>query len=139
LDLSIQFTGGSLVESDSLFHASRSNSIQHTKHTYAITISSIFGHIERYFDVTHGTQVVDFYRLDLANDGDEIGGIAQVTVMQKELDTSIMTILVDVLDTTSVETRGTTDNTMDLNEKESKVSRLPLDAFHPSIAGIGLQ
>jgi hypothetical protein len=40
--------------------------------------------------------------------------------MQKELDSSIVTILVEVLDTSSVETRGTTDNTMDLKEKERK-------------------
>jgi hypothetical protein len=133
LDLSIQFTGGSLVESDSLFHASRSNSIQHTKHTYTITVSSIFGHIEGYFDVTHGTQVVDFLRLDLGNDGDEIGGVAQVTVMQKELDSTIVTILVDVLDTPSVERRGTTDDTMDLKEKESKVCQSGYLQRNPSI------
>ena len=49
-----------------------------------------------------------------------------------------MTILVDVLDTSSVETRGTTDNTMDLKEKESKVSRVPRSAIHPSIDDNGL-
>ena len=81
LDLSIQFTGGSLVESDLFFHASRSNSIQHTKYTYTITVSSIFGYIKGDFDVTHGTQVVDFLRLDLGNNADEIGGVAQVAVM----------------------------------------------------------
>ena len=88
--------------------------------------------------MTHGTQIVDFLRLDLGNDADEIGGVAQVTVMQKELDSAIMTILVDVLDTSSVETRGTTDNTMDLKEKESKVSRVPWNAIHPSIDNNGL-
>jgi hypothetical protein len=138
LDLSVQFTGGSLVESDFLFHASRSNSIQHTKHTYTITVSSIFGHIEGDFDVTHGTQVVDFLRLDLGNDADKIGGVAQVTIMQKKLDSSIMTILVDVIDTSSVETRGTTDNTMDLKEKERNLSRVPWNGRHPSIHTNGL-
>jgi hypothetical protein len=83
--------------------------------------------------VTHGTQVVDFLRLDLGNDGDEIGGVAQVTVMQKELDSTIVTILVDVLDTPSVERRGTTDDTMDLKEKESKVSQLGYLERNPSI------
>jgi hypothetical protein len=80
--------------------------------------------------VTHGTQVVDFLRLDPGNDADEIGGVAQVTVMQKKFDSSIMTILVNVIDASSVETRGATDNTMDLKEKECTVSRVSWNAIH---------
>ena len=66
--------------------------------------------------MAHCPQVVDFGRLDLRDDSNEIGRVTQITVMQKELHTGFMAISVNVVDTTSVETRGTTDNTMDLRK-----------------------
>lgn len=62
----------------------------------------------------HGTKIVDLSRLDIGDDGDEVGGIAQVSVVKKDLDSSLVTVSVNVIDTTSVEARGTTDNTVDL-------------------------
>ena len=69
--------------------------------------------------MTHGSKIVDFVRLNLGDDGDEICGIAQVTIVKEQLDTGLVTILVDVIDTSSVETRGTTDDTVNLRCVES--------------------
>jgi hypothetical protein len=64
--------------------------------------------------VAHSPQVVDLSRLDVVDDGDEVGGIAQVSVMQENLDSSLVAISVDVLNTSCVEATGTTDDSVDL-------------------------
>jgi hypothetical protein len=70
--------------------------------------------------VTHGTQIVDFCGSDVGNDGNEIGSIAKVTVMQKDLDARLVAIFVDMVDTASVKGRGTPDNAVDLKYTETK-------------------
>ena len=64
--------------------------------------------------MAHCPKIVNFGRLDLRDDTNEIGRVTQITVMQKELHTGFMAIFVNMVDATSVETRGTTDNTMNL-------------------------
>lgn len=76
--------------------------------------SSYLRHIERNLDVRHGAQVVDLLRLDIGNNGDEIGSIAQISVVEEKLDSSFVAVAVDVIDTSSVEGGGTTDNAVDL-------------------------
>lgn len=91
--------------------------------------------------MTHGTQVVDFIWFDIANDGNQVGGIAEVTVVEKELDARIVTVSVQMIDTTSVETRRTTYNAMDLmRERERLVceykiisARVFLDRTMPAV------
>jgi hypothetical protein len=68
--------------------------------------------------VGHGTKIVDLSWLDVRNDGDQVGGVAEISVVEKDLDTSLVTVSVDVIDPTSVEARRTTDNTVDLPKKE---------------------
>lgn len=123
LNLSVQFTCRSLVEFDFLFHTSSSDSIQHTKHTNTITIRSVFGHVEGNLHVTHCSQVVNFGWFHFRDDADKVGGIAQISIMQVELDSSLVTIFVDVVDATGVETRRTTDNSMDLVKKRLVFAR----------------
>jgi hypothetical protein len=114
LHQSIQLTGRSLIESNFFGHAGSPNSIQHTKHSDTITVCCVFGHIKGNFHVTHGTQVVDFIRLCRRDDANQVGCVAQVPIMQKQLDSSLMTIFVNVINTTSVEARGAADDTVDL-------------------------
>jgi hypothetical protein len=64
--------------------------------------------------VTHGSQVVNFGWLDFGNDGDEIGSIAQITIMQIQLHSSFMSVAIDMIDTSGVETGRPTNDTMDL-------------------------
>mmetsp|Transcript_11082 Transcript_11082/g.17785 ORF Transcript_11082/g.17785 Transcript_11082/m.17785 type:complete len:277 (-) Transcript_11082:110-940(-) len=113
LDLSVKFTGGSLVEPNLLFQSGSSNGIQHAQNTHTICIGRVFGHIKGHLDVTHGTQIVNFGGFDAGNDSNQIGSIAQITVMQVHFDACFMAISVNVVDTTRVETRRTTDDSMD--------------------------
>ena len=53
--------------------------------------------------MTHSTQVVNLSRLDVGNNGNEVGGIAQITIVEEELDSSFVAVTVDVVDTASVE------------------------------------
>ena len=62
----------------------------------------------------HGTKVVDLSGLDVGNDGDQVSGIAQVSVVKEDLHSCLVTVSVDVIDTTSVEARRTADDTMNL-------------------------
>ena len=64
--------------------------------------------------MTHGTEVVNLGGPDLSDNGDEAGRVAQVAVVEEKFDSSVVTISVDVVDTTSVETRRTADNSMNL-------------------------
>ena len=112
--LAVKLGGGSLVKSDSLLHTGSADGIEHAEDTDSVAVSRVFRHVEGHHDVTHGTQVVDLGRLDVVDDGNEVGGIAQVSVMQENLDSSLMAISVDVLNTSCVEATGTTDNSVDL-------------------------
>jgi hypothetical protein len=69
--------------------------------------------------VTHGSQVVNFRRPDFGNNGNQVGCIAQVTIMKKQFHASVMAIFVDMVDASCVERRGTTDDAMDLMEAKT--------------------
>ena len=53
--------------------------------------------------MTHSTKVVDFIWLDIGNNGDEVGCVTKITIVKKQFDACLVTIAVDVVDTSSVE------------------------------------
>ena len=83
-------------------------------------------------DVTHGSKVVNFGRLDLRNDSDEVRGITKITIVQKQLHPSLVTIAVDVVNTPSVERGRTTDDSVDLICEKGEEVRI--DACPPNKA-----
>lgn len=85
-DLTVEFGGGSLVETDTVLETASADSIQKTESTQGINVTSVFRHIERDLDVGLSTQVVDFSRLNLADDVDKACGVSKITVVQEELD-----------------------------------------------------
>ena len=89
-DLSVQLGGGGLVESDLLLHATSADGIEHTEDTDTIGIGCVLGHIEGNLDVGHGTEVVNLIGLHLGNDGDQVRGIAEVTIVEKKLSLAAM-------------------------------------------------
>ena len=115
LHLAVELGGGGLVELHLLFHTTSADGIEHTKNANTIGIGGILGHIERNLDVRHGAEVVDLGGTDLGNDGDQVGGIAEIAIVQEELHAGRMTVLVEMVDAASVEGRRTTDDAVDLN------------------------
>jgi hypothetical protein len=74
--------------------------------------------------MTHGSKVVNFIGLNVGNNCDKIGGITKISIVKKELYTSVVTVTVDVVDTASVEGRTTTDDSVDLEHKRWSVEEV---------------
>ena len=72
----------------------------------------------------HGTKIVDLSGLNIGNDGDQVGGVAKISIVKKDLYSSLVAVSIDVIDTTSVEARRAADNTMDLPKKEIMFTRV---------------
>jgi hypothetical protein len=70
--------------------------------------------------MTHGTQVVDFGRANIGDNGDEVSGIAKITVMEEKLGPLLVPVFVDVVNTPSVESRCTTNDSMNLTRNITK-------------------
>ena len=65
--------------------------------------------------MTHCTKVVDFSGSDISDDGNQIGSITKISVrMKEEFHSGFVSVSVDVVDSASVEGRGTTNDSMDL-------------------------
>ena len=60
-----------------------------------------------------GTQVIDFIRLDLLDDPDQIGGIGQIAVVHKKAHILFVWIVVKVVHPGGVERRGPALDTVD--------------------------
>mmetsp|Transcript_47033 Transcript_47033/g.87364 ORF Transcript_47033/g.87364 Transcript_47033/m.87364 type:complete len:234 (+) Transcript_47033:55-756(+) len=114
LHLAVQLRCRGLVESHLLLHAACADRVEHSKDAHAVTVGSVLWHVKGDLDVRHGSKVVNFRRTDLGNDGDEIGGIAEVAIVKVELDASLVAVLVDVVDTAGVEGRGAADDAVNL-------------------------
>ncbi len=113
-NLSVKLGGGGLVEADLLLHTASADGIEHTEDTNTVGVGGVLGHIEGNLDVGHGAEVVDFGGADLGDDGDQVGGIAEIAVVKEELDAGGVTILVEMVNATGVEGRRTTDDAVDL-------------------------
>mmetsp|Transcript_21097 Transcript_21097/g.50915 ORF Transcript_21097/g.50915 Transcript_21097/m.50915 type:complete len:248 (+) Transcript_21097:397-1140(+) len=112
LDFSVKLRRRRLVETGGLLKAAGADGIEHAQDTDAVAVSSVLGHVERNLNVRHGAQIVDFVGLDIGNDGDEVGGITQVAVVEEKLDSGLVAITVDVIDTARVEGGGTANDAM---------------------------
>ena len=54
--------------------------------------------------MTHGTQVVNLVRCRFRDNADEVRGITQVAVVEKELDMGVVPVAVQMVNTAGVET-----------------------------------
>ena len=84
-DLAVEFRGGGLVEADVFLQAAGSDGVEETQGAKAIDIASVLCHLEGDLDVGLGSEVVYFGGLDLGDDIDEVGAVAEVAVVQLEL------------------------------------------------------
>mmetsp|Transcript_32108 Transcript_32108/g.67312 ORF Transcript_32108/g.67312 Transcript_32108/m.67312 type:complete len:236 (-) Transcript_32108:172-879(-) len=125
LNFSVKFGSGGLVETACFLEATGADGIEHSKDTNTITVSSVLGHVERNLHVTHGTQIVNFIRLYIGDDCNEIGSIAQVTIMEEKLDSRVVTVAVNVIDAASIERRRATNNSVNsVTLRQQKFSQI---------------
>ena len=66
----------------------------------------------------HSAKVVDFSGLDIGDDGDQVCRITEISVVEEDLDTSFMTVSVNVVNSTCIEARRAANNSVDLNQSE---------------------
>jgi hypothetical protein len=64
--------------------------------------------------MTHSTQVVDLSWANIGNYSNKVSGITKITVVKEQFDTSVMSVFVDVIDTSSIKSGRTTDDSMNL-------------------------
>lgn len=84
-DLTIELGRGRLIELDMFLQAARSDRVEQAKRAQSINVPSILRHLKRHLDVRLRPKVVHFGGLDLGDDINEVGTVAQVAVMQLEL------------------------------------------------------
>ena len=72
-----------------------------------------------------GGEIVDFVRLGLLNDPDQIGGVGQIAVVKDEAGVFGLRIFVKMLDPLGVEARGTAlDPVDDVTSVEQELSEI---------------
>ena len=76
--------------------------------------------------MAHGSKVVDFAGLHSADDVDEVGRIAEIPVVEEELDTGLVAVLVDVVNAPSVEGGGAADDAVDLGANTGRLREVVL-------------
>lgn len=112
LDLSVQFGSGSLVEASLLLESTCTDSIEQTEGTDAVHLSTVLGKVERHLDVALSSQVVNLIRLDLSHQSAQVGGISEISIVKEETDTLVVRILVKMVDSSRVERRRTSNNSV---------------------------
>jgi len=113
-DFSIKFRCRSLIESNLVGQTSSSNSIKQTKCPKTIDVTSVLSHLERDFDMRLSSKIVDLMRLNLGDDTDQVGGICKISIVQEELGRVHMAINVDMLNTSSIKGRRSSNDAVDL-------------------------
>ena len=64
--------------------------------------------------MTHGTKIVDLVGADVGDDGDKVGRITEITVVEEYFYSSFMPVFLDVFDTSSIDCGSTTDDSVNL-------------------------
>ena len=88
--------------------------LQEADSAHARRVGGVLRFVEGNSDVGLGRQVVDLVRLDLREQRDEPGPVAQVAVVEEELGFRIVRIHVEVIDPGRVECRRPADEAVDL-------------------------
>lgn len=83
LNLTVKLRCTGLVELHLLFQSTSSDGVKHSQYSNSVTVSSVLRHVEGDLDVTHCTQVVDFVWANIGDDGDQVGGITKVTIVEE--------------------------------------------------------
>ena len=106
-----------MVDADLLGELEDADRLQEAERAQAVGVGGVFRHIEGHLDVGHRAEVVDLVGLDVADEPDQVGRVAKVAVMQRDLlhvDIADEILHVEVLDAAGVEGGGTADEPVDL-------------------------
>jgi hypothetical protein len=88
------------------FQTQNSYGFQDSKSTYCIGISGVFRGFKRYLNMALGSQIVDFIRLNLLNDPNQVGCIGKIAVVQNKPLFRMMWVLIEMIHSVCVEKRS---------------------------------
>ena len=88
--------------------------LKQTQRPECVDIGSIFGDVERYFDVALRTQVIDLIWIDLIHDVAQRRRVREIAVMQRKIDAANMGVVVELIDPVGIEEARASDNAVHL-------------------------
>ena len=103
-----------LVELCLLFPTRKVNRLQETYRAERIHIAGELRRIKRNTHMTLRRKIVDLVRLNLVDQLDEIGAVAEITIVEKQLHPIDVRILVEMVDSLGVEGRSAANNAVNL-------------------------
>ena len=103
LYLANHLRGRSLVEACSSFEAQDPDGFQQAQRAQCVGVCDVLRCLERHTDVALGCEVIDFVRLHLLHDPNQVGGIRQVAIVQMHPHAFLMGVLVEVVDPVGIE------------------------------------
>ena len=112
LHQAVKFRGRSLIEAGLLFQTQNADRLKQTQRADSVGIRGVLGGFKADLHMALGGQIVDFVRLGLLNDADQVGRIRQIAVMQVKAGAFNMGIFVNIFDTAGVERRRAALNAM---------------------------
>jgi hypothetical protein len=113
LNQSVEFAGGGLIELGLFLQAKDADGFEDAQGAHTVGVGGIFGGLEADRHVAHGAEVVDFVRLGLLDDTDQVGGVGEVAVVQDEVLVFDVRVLVEVVDSVGIERRCAALDTVD--------------------------
>ena len=97
LDLAEHLAGGGLVKAGFLLQTENADGLQETQGTEGVAVGGVFRGFKRNLDMALGGQVIDFVRLDVPDNADQVGGIGEIAVVHEETDMLFVEILVKMI------------------------------------------
>ena len=113
LDLAEHLTGGSLIKAGFMLQAKNADGLQEAQGAEGIAVGSVFRSFKRNLDMALGGQVVNFIRLDILDDADQVGGIGEIAVVHEEADMLFVEILEKMIHPGGIERRRPTLDAVD--------------------------
>ena len=106
LHLAEHLRGRGLVEAGLRRQAEDAHRLEQSQRADGIGVRRVLGRLERHRDMALRAQVVDFVGQHLLHDANQVGGIGEIAVVQREPPVGVMRIFVQVIDAIGVERRG---------------------------------
>ena len=99
-----ELTGACLIDPGLLREAQNPHCLQYSQRAQSVAVGGVFRTLKTHSHMALGTEVIDLIGLHLLNDPDQVGAIGEVAVVENQAGISFMRVLVEVINSTGIET-----------------------------------
>ena len=92
-----------MIEPRLVLETQNADGFQQAQSAQSVRIGGVFGGLEAHLHMALGRQVIDFVRLHLLHQADQVGGVGQVAVVQEKPHAGLVQVLVEMVDTPGIE------------------------------------